>query len=800
VPPFLRFLAKSPGFTAIAVVTLAVGIGANTSIFSVANALLLRPLAFTDPDRLATIAGHRQGQDGRNPLTWPRFELVSQNVHSFSGIAAYCNETFNLTGHGDPEQIPAARVSWNFFRILGANPVLGRSFRAEEDRPGGDNVIVITDSLWERRFGRERGALGRVLTLDGMDWTVIGVLPPDFHFAFLGRADIFAPRVFELNAITPQQVYGGSGFLNYLARLAPGVSLRAAQSELDALALRYRQQYPKFPDADPALVVHVGTLQDEMVAGVRTAVLVLFAAVSLVLLIACANVASLLLSRALRRKQEIAIRIALGARRSDIVRQLLAESLSLAAMGGALGLLLSRWGTRALASLAAGTLPRASEIGIDASVLVFTVIASLTAGVIFGLIPALQVSRPDLNTVLRSEGRGATGGKRHGTLRSLLVVSQVALSTVLLIGACLLVRNFLQLQNTNLGFDSTHVLTMSLTLPPARYSGAAQFNAFTDELLRRLRPLPGVRAVAIASALPVNPTRFSPMLAEGQPQVPLAERPIVNIQMVSEQYASTMRIPIRRGREFTDHDDARAPRTAMVNETFVRRFWPNQEAIGKHILLGRLATPIEVVGVVGDVPNIGIASDVQPEIFVPWKQLPWATVQLILRTEGEPKPAVSAVRATVNALDRDQPVTRVRTIAELFEASTAQPRFTAYLLGGLAGAALLLAMVGIYGVIAYTVTERTQEMGIRIALGAARGDILRMVVRQGLLTAGAGIAIGLAASFALTRLLGSLLYHVSVTDPVTFFATPLFFACIAVAASVVPALRASRVDPAITLR
>ncbi|HKA00132.1 MAG TPA: ABC transporter permease, partial [Candidatus Solibacter sp.] len=470
MPPFLRFLAKSPGFTAIAVLTLAVGIGANTAIFSVANALLLRPLAFADPDLLVAIAGHRQGQDGRNPLTWPRFELISQNAHSFAGIAAYCNEAFNFTGQGDPEQIPAARVSSNFFRILGTNPMLGRSFRAGEDRAGGDNVIVITDALWERRFARERNALGRVLKLDGKDWTVIGVLPPDFRFAFLGRADVFAPRVFELNAITPQQVSGGSGFLNYLARLAPGVSLRAAQSELDALAVRYRQQYPKFPDADPALIVHAGTLQDEMIAGVRTAVLVLFAAVSLVLLIACANVASLLLSRALRRRQEIAIRIAIGARRSDIVRQLLAESLSLAAIGGALGLLLSRWGTRALASLAEGTLPRASEIGIDATVLVFTAIASLAAGVIFGLIPALQVSRPDLNTVLRSEARGATGGKRHGTLRSLLVVSQVALSTVLLIGAGLLLRNFLQLQNTNLGFDASHVLTMNLTLPPARYS------------------------------------------------------------------------------------------------------------------------------------------------------------------------------------------------------------------------------------------------------------------------------------------------------------------------------------------
>jgi predicted permease len=801
VPAFLRFLAKAPGFTSVAVLTLAVAIGANTSIFSVTNALLLRPLAFADPDRLVTMSSHRQGQSGRGPLTYPRFQLVSENAHSFSGIAAYCNETFNLTGQGDPEQIPSARVSWNFFRILGVTPAMGRAFRLEEDRAGGDNVVVITDSLWERRFARDRNVLGHVLTLDGKDYSVIGVLPPDFRFAFLGRSDLYAPRVFDLNAITPQQVAGGSGFLDYLARLAPNVSLTAAQSELDALAVSYRQQYPKFPDADPALVVHAGILRDEMVSSVRVAVLVLLAAVSVVLLIACANVASLLLSRALRRKQEIAVRIAIGATRGDIVRQLLKESLTLAAIGGAFGLLLSYWGTRALASLAEGTLPRAAEIGIDARVLAFTAVASIVAGVIFGLIPALQVSRPDLNNVLRSEGgRGATGGRRHHAMRTLLVVSQVALSTVLLIGAGLLLRNFLQLQTTSAGFDTAHLLTMNITLPPARYSGAAKFTAFTDELLRQVRRLPGVRSAAVASALPVNPTRFSPALPEGQPQVPLAERPILNIQMVSEGYATTMRIPLKRGREFTDRDDAPAPKVAMVNETLARRYWGGQDAIGKHILLGRLPAPIEVVGVLGDVRNISIASDVQPEILVPWAQLPWANIHLILRTAADPLAASNAVRAAVLAVDKDQPVTKVRVMEELFEQSAAQPRFTAYLLGALAAAALLLAMVGIYGVIAYTVAERTQEMGIRIALGAARTDILRLVLRQWLLTAGAGIAIGLAVSFALTRLMSTLLYRISVTDSFTFFAGPLLFLCIAAIASYVPANRATRVDPAITLR
>ncbi len=797
----IRSFLRSPGFTAIAILTLGIGIGANTSIFSIANALLLRPLAFADPDRIVTMDARRQGQSGSGPLTFPRFQLISENARSFSAIAAYCNETFNLTGQGDPEQIPSARVSANFFSILGVTPVLGRTFRTEEDRAGGDNVVLIADNLWERLFARDPGVLGRTLTLDGKDYSVIGVLPPDFRFAFLGRADIYAARVFELNAISPQQVSSGSGFLNYVARLAPGVSLEAARSELAALAVRYRRQYPKFPDADPALIVHAGTLRDEMVSSVRAAVLVLFAAVSAVLLIACANLASLLLSRALRRKQEIAVRIAIGATRSDIVRQLLGESISLAALGGALGLLLSYWGTHALASLAEGTLPRASEIGIDGRVLAFTAVASLAAGVIFGLIPALQVSRPDLNTVLRSEGgRGSTGGRRHHAMRTALVIAQVALSTVLLIGAGLLLRNFLQLQTSSAGFDTAHLLTMNITLPPSRYPSVPQVLAFTGELLRQVRDLPGVRAAAIASALPLNTTRQAPCLAEGQPPIPLAERPLFNVEMVSEGYVSTMRIPLMRGREFTAHDGPGPPRVAMVNETLAHRYWPGQDPIGKHILLGRLTSPVEVVGVLGDVRNVSIATDVQPEIFVPWNQLPWANIHLILRTATGPLAAASAVRAAVAAVDKDQPVTQVRAMSDLFEESAAQPRFTAYLLGALAAAALVLAMAGIYGVIAYTVAERTQEMGIRIALGAARGDILGLVLRQWLLTAGAGIVIGLATSFALTRLLATLLYHVSVTDPFTFVTGPCAFLCIAAAASFIPANRATRVDPAITLR
>ena len=799
----LRVFQRAPGFAAAAVLTLAVGIGANTSIFSVANALLLRPLPYRQPGRLVLIDARRKSDPHLNqgPLSVPRFEQVEQRNRSFGAVAAFTPEVFNLTGLGDPEQIPAARVSWKFFEILGVPPAKGRGFRAEEDKPGGDPVVMISDALWQRRFARDADVIGRTITLDSRDYTIIGVLPADFRFAFFGpTADIVAPRVFELNSLNPGMVQAGVGYLNLVARLNDGVSVAGAQADLDRLSAQYRAENPKMPDSDPGLVVHAGNMRDEMVSSVRTAVLVLFGGVSLVLLIACANVASLLLSRALGRKREIAVRMAVGATRGALIRQLLTESLILALLGGVLGALLSSWGTRALAKLAQGTLPRAAEIRTDVGVLLFTLGISVFAGFVFGLMPALQVSRPDLNMVLRTEGRGATGGRRHNALRNLLVVSQVALSTVLLIACGLLVRNFVQLSAASPGFDPHRLLTLGITLPPARYPDAARRVAFFDELLRQVRALPEVRGAAGTTALPVNAVRFSMALPEGQPIVPLAERPMFNIQQVTPGYAAAMRIPLRYGREFTDGDDAKAPRVVMVNEVVARRYWPRENPVGKHILLGRQPGPSEIVGVLGDVENLAVGKDPQTEIFVPFAQIPSATQNLLVRTAGDPRNLTSAVRACVLALDRDQPVTGVQSMDEVLEAGAAQPRFTTWLLGGLAATAFLLSMVGIYGVIAYSVAERTQEMGIRIALGADGRDILRLVLGHGLLLAGTGIAIGLAAAFALTRLMTALLYHVSVTDPLTFIAGPALFAAVALGASYLPARRAMRVDPATALR
>ncbi len=630
-----RTLSKSPGFTAVAIFTLAVGIGANTAIFSVANALLLRPLPYAQPGRLVLIDIQRKdfGRGGSR-LSWPRFTQIRDGQRSFSQLAAITNEDFTLTGRGDPEQLAAARVSWNFFDTLGVRMAAGRSFRAEEDREGGDNVVIVTAGRWQ---------VGEHLTLNSRDYTVVGVLPRGFQFSLLQtKAQVYAPRVFDLNLVTPAQVQSGVGFLDFVARLRDGVTMGEAQAEMDTLSAAYRQDNPKMPDAGPDMRIVIGNLQSEMVTGVRTAVLILFGAVGLVLLIACANVSSLLLSRALGRQREMALRMAIGAPRSTLVRQLLTESLMLSLAGGALGVALSAWGTRTLAAMAQGSLPMASEIRADSAVLAFTLAISVLAGVLFGLTPALQVSRPDLNARLRSEGRGSTAGRGRNLFRGILLVSQAALSMVLLIGAGLLVRNFIQLRDASPGFDADHLLTMNIALPPTRYSTAPQMISFFREVVRRVSVLPGVQSAAVSSALPLNPVRLSPALPEGQPVVPLTERPFFNIQTLSPGFVAAMRVPLLAGREFTEHDELPS-RVVMVNQTLARRFWPNENPIGKRIIVGRATEGAEVVGVLGDIRNTGVAEDTSAEIYIPFALLPWGNMNLLVRTAGDPHQQVHDV-------------------------------------------------------------------------------------------------------------------------------------------------------------
>jgi len=798
-----RMLIKNPGFSLAAILTLALGIGGNTAIFTITSAVMLRALPYEDPKQLVVLDALQKDQQSRCcTLGWT--DLIRSRQQSYSAVAVAASDTFDMTGRGEPLQVAAGRVSPGFFELLGVKPQLGQFFVSDDGQPGGRYVIVISDSLWHTRFAGDKNVVGQTLTLDSTAYTVAGVLPADAQFPFLPPADLWTPRYFEHSLFTPQRLRSGVGYLTAIARLRPGVSRESALSELKVLHEQYRKENPAAPDADPGVSAMVTNLQDTLVANSRTMLLVLSGAVALVLLIACANVASLLLSRALVRRKEIAIRAALGARRSAVIRQLLTESVLLSVIAGALGLGLSYVATKSLATLGQGNLPQGVAMVMDARVLLFTLGISVLTGVIFGIFPALQLARTDMNSTLRDEGRSATGSHRRVQIKGLLVVGQVALSLLLLIGAGLLVRSFGKLLSTDPGFDPHNVLTMNVSLPSVKYGAAARQIAFFDELVRRVSALPGVEKTAVSAALPLVPKRITPVLPEGQPEVPLAERPFIIIEAISPQWFKTVRVPMRSGREFTDADNAQAPKVIIVNETLARRYWPGQNAVGKHIVLGRGPTPAEIVGVAADVKNRGLALDPQAQLYFPFPQIPWGNMNLLVRTATDPHSMVSAVRGQIAAIDPDQPVTAIQTVDEILDGSRAQPRFTMLLLGIFSVTALVLAVVGIYSVQAYSVTQRWQELGIRMALGAEKSDILRLVVRQGLTLTLAGVVIGLVLAFALTTFLDSqisgLLYKVGIRDWMTFVFAPLAFMAIALVASYLPARRATRVDPTEALR
>jgi putative ABC transport system permease protein len=796
----LRMLAKNPGFTAAAIVTLALGIGGNTAIFTVTNALLLRALPYKDPGRLVMLnKQHRGSADEGASLTLNRYELIRDRSHSFSGIAVWAIDSFNLTGRGEPEQVPVARVSPNFFDLLGVAPQLGRAFNAQEGQVAGPPVVMISDALWRSHFGGDHGIVGQTVTLDSQPYTIIGVLPAGVQFPFVGQADVWSPRYFELTFMTPEHLRAGVGYLTAVARLAPGVSIKSASSEMDVLNAQYTQEFPKAPDAGPDVSVVVGNLQELTVANVHSLFLILSIAVGLVLMIACANVASLLLSRALARSKEIAIRSALGARRSAIIRQLLIESILLALISGGLGLGLGIWGTRALGGFGQANLPSGFEFSVDGHVLTFTLFVSLLTGLIFGSFPALKLARTDINSELRDEGRGTTGGHRRIQAKNLLVIFQIAVCMLLLIGASLMIQTFAHLQHVDLGFDPANVLSMNISLPTVKYAKAEQQTAFFDELLRKVDAVPGVRSASISAALPLTPRRITPILPEGQPEVPLAQRPFIIIEAIGAQWFQTMRVPMKMGRAFTDADNAQAPRVVIINEALARRFWPNENAIGKHIIVGR-QTATEVVGIASDIKNNGLAVEAQPQLYLPFPQLPWGNMNLLVRAAIDPHQLVSTLRQQVYSIDPDQPITQVQTMDELLATFRAQPRFTVFLLSSLSSMALVLAIVGIYGVIAYTVAQRRHELGIRMALGAERNDVLRLIVLRGLFLTVIGVVIGLISALASTQVMASLLYHVRVRDLPTFVLASVLFLLVGIAASYLPARKALSVDPREALR
>jgi putative ABC transport system permease protein len=793
-----RMLRKNGGFAVIVILTLALGIGANTAIFTVTSALLLRPFPYRDPQQLVSVDARDEGKDFGGTLL--RYELLRDHSQSFQSVAAWANDNFNVTGHGEPLQVPVARVTANFFSLLGVQPELGRAFTADEDLPEGKFVVMLSNSFWRSRFGGDRNIIGQTINLDTTPHTIIGVLPAGMQFPFVGEADLWTPRYFELTLMPAQRLRLGVGYLGLVARLRPETTLARAQAELAVLNRQYRKQNPTEPDAGQEVVMAAEPLRDLVVAGVRSKILILSAAVALVLLAACANVASLLLARALARRREIAVRAALGASRGTLVRQLLAESTLLALAGGALGIGLSWLAMRALLAWGAGQLPQGIPIFLDTSVLLFTLLVSLVTGILFGIFPALQLSRAEPSTSLREEGRSSTAGHARVHTTSLLVVGQVALSLLLLIGAGLLLRSFARLLRVEPGFDAHNLLTMNVSLPTVKYAKPEQQVAFFDEVLRRVSILPGVRNAAISAALPLGWKRITPVLPEGQPNVPLGERPFIDIEAVSPQWFDTMRGPLLAGRQFTAADNAQAPKVLIVNQTFAHRFWPGQNPVRKRVVVGRWPEAAEVVGVSADVKNRGLAQDTQAQVYIPFAQLPWGNMNLLVRTAVAPLSMAGAVRAQISGVDPDQPVTDIQTANELMNSSLAQPRFTMLLLVAFSAAALALAIIGVYGVLAYSVAQRRHELGIRVALGAERADILRLVVRQGLLLAGAGVALGLFAALLLTRLMSSLLYRIGARDLTTFVLAPVAFLGIALLASYLPALRATRTDPMEALR
>jgi predicted permease len=728
-----------------------------------------------------------------------RLDQLRSESRSFSNLAGFCNETFNLTGVEQPEQLQAARVSANFLQTLGVHPVLGRDFLPEEDREGAKPVVMLSYGLWQRRFGGNPDVIGTSLALDSQAHTIVGILPPGLDQPAPGL-DLLATNLAAFSVFTREQIRLGAGYISVIARLRPGVSGQQAQAEMDVLNRQYLRHNAGMVDADPDARLVGSPLREILVENVKPALLVLCAAIGAVLLIACANVASLLLARATSRRKEFAVRAALGAGRADLIRQLLAESLVLSLISGVLGLALAFAATRLAGRINQLNLPRAGEIHIDWETLAFTLLVSIVTAVFFGLIPSLQTSKPDLNMILRESGRGSAGSLRRSQARGLLVIGQVAVSMILLIAASLLMRSFLKLQQVDPGFDPRNVLTMQVTLPKAKYATNPQKNAFFREALRHISATPGVNSASAMLWLPLHASVVVPIQVVGDAVLPFGKRPLAYWQSVTPDYFRTFGTRLVRGRFFTEHDNESSSGAAIVNESLARRFWPNQDPIGKQLIVARAELHEEVVGVVADVKTTALDSDAGGELYSPYPQRPWPGMIIAVKTSGNPLSMASAVRKQIAQVDGDLPVTAVRSMQDVVSESFGQQQLTLWLLGAFAAAALVLAAIGIYGLLAYSVEQRRQEVGIRRALGARPADIVRLVLRQGLGLTLAGIAAGLAGAFLIGRALEALLFHVSPTDPVIYAGMALLFLTVALIASYLPARRALQVDPVVAIR
>jgi predicted permease len=796
----LRMLAKSPAFTGVAVIALALGIGANSAIFSVVNAVLLRPLPFKNPNELVMVWDNaaQQGFPKDTPSPANFIDWRQQNG-VFTEMAATIPQSFNLTGGGEPERLDGRRVSASLFDLLGVRPLLGRTFVQDEDKPG-TKVVLLSEGLWRRRFGSDPGIIARPVTLSGESYTVIGVLPKAVELPARDnwRDQLWVPTAFS----GKEAALRGSHYLDVIARLKPGISLKQAEAEMERIAAALARQYPDVNEGRGAVVT---LLHEQVVGDIRPALLVLLGAVAFVLLIACANVANLLLARAAVRQKEIALRLALGASRSRLTRQFLTESMLLSLIGGATGLLFSLGGLNLLRRFIPPDISQVQAIAIDAKVLTFTLAISLLTGLIFGIAPALHAVHSNLNETLKESGRDSAAGTRGNRLRNILVVAEVAVAFLLLIGAGLLINSFMHLRNLNPGFKTDHVLTMKVELSEVKYPDKERRAAFFDELRRRTQNLPGIESVAVGNNLPFTYNGDSLLIAvEGIPDPPPSQWPDVVLRVISPNYFQTLGIPIVAGRDFTEQDNVQGRLVVVVTEKTARHYWPGQNPIGKRLKLGTTTSKQpwwEVVGVAKDVRQNDFVAEPKMQMYMPYTQVTmFPPNALVVRTKIDPLSIAAAARNEVWAIDKDQPVSDIRTMDEIVSGAVARQRFSMLLLGIFAALALVLAAVGIYGVMSYSVAQRTHEIGIRIALGARGADVLKMTVKQGLKLVGFGLIIGLAAAFVLTRVMATLLFGISATDPITFTTIALVLLAVAALASYIPALRATKVDPMIALR
>ena len=794
----VRMLLKNPGFTIVAVIALALGIGANTAIFSVVNTVLLRPLPYKDPERLVMVweDASKVGYPRDTPAAANFVDWRDQN-QVFEGMAAIADESFNFTGAGDPERLEGRRVSANLFPLLGVEPQIGRVFTAAEDQPGAQRVVLLSYGLWQRRFGGDSSIVGKPLTLNGESHTVVGVMPARFQFP-TSDDQAWVPISF-----TPEEAANRNRhYLQVVGRLKPGVTLAQAQTEMTTIGARLAQQYP---ESNTDLGAVVTSLHEHLVGDIRPALLILLGAVGLVLLIACANVANLLLARAAVRQKEIAVRIALGARRLRLIRQFLTESVLLSTLGGVVGLVIAYTGLVLLRTFIPENISQAREISIDLKVLGFTLFVSVLTGVIFGLAPAIQAVRFNQSETLKEGGRDAATGGSGKRLRSVLVMAEVAISLVLLIGAGLLINSFLRVRNVDPGFRSDNLLTMKIVMPDSKYLDRPRRIAFYNDLLQRVQSLAGVRSAAITTNLPLYRQGNSiSVRIEGRPEPPPGQELIVVTRMISPGYFDTMTIPLLSGRNLSDQDTSTTPNVAVVSETMARNFWPNEDPVGKRIAIGEIESDrdwVNVIGVVKDVRQIQLTAAPKPQMYLTFRQFGFFDSRdLVVKTDVDPASMAATVRKAVWEIDRDQPVSNIQTMEAILADSIARERFSMVLLAIFAGVALILAAVGIYGVMSYSVAQRTHEIGIRMALGAQTGTVLKLAVGYGLKLVIVGIVVGLIGAFALTRLMSTLLFGVTATDPTTFTLISLLLVGVAALASYIPARRATKVDPITALR